>query len=591
MNKTIEILKHALERSPEDWETRRHLAELLLEQGAHGDAQDILAAAPEVPEIEADELFLAEQLSGVQPAKAASFIDRALRRNEGSAPAHWLKAQVFQALGSTEDAGKHYARAAALDDAYAPTSLETGLGKGSPARPEIGEASGGSDDPLEREAELVSQPELMADSNDETGVPAAPTGAELQPAQRPEMEEEASQGREIALEPEQAPRAAALRSHAWSPFKSAQRMEATQEMTKNKNRVIAVFAAGMAHALLILLCLTWYLTAGSQREEPDFIMTVEPKDQQREQLVKRTVSPNVPQRPSSSSASRAKVIAASVTSSLAVPQVEFPEVTDELFGDGDSFGQGSGFGEGPGSGGGPVRFFGLEKTARRVCYIVDFSYSMLKTNLEGEKRIALLKRELIKSISKLSPNTRYTVVFFSSMPWLQNEKPDKRKVLGRQGLQDITLDVTWYDASKKNRKKTEDFINGMALAGPTGTWWMSGFRPAMKIHPKPDVIYLLTDGICQDYIHMGNANWGDFIEEFINNTEAWEQFREEMLALVPKGASLNTVAMEVGGVVALRLAELAEKTGGDFSIVYEGKTYTGKSANKFKKKDYNPLPF
>ena len=77
-------------------------------------------------------------------------------------------------------------------------------------------------------------------------------------------------------------------------------------------------------------------------------------------------------------------------------------------------------------------------------------------------------------------------------------------------MQDIALDVTWYDASKKNKQATIDRINGMALAGQRtggGTIWMSGFEPAMRIKPKPDLVYLLTDGMCQDYINMGNGSY------------------------------------------------------------------------------------
>jgi hypothetical protein len=47
--------------------------------------------------------------------------------------------------------------------------------------------------------------------------------------------------------------------------------------------------------------------------------------------------------------------------------------------------------------------------------------------------------------------------------------------------------------------------------------------------------------------------------------------------------------MERPGTIAKRLAELAEMTAGDFSIVWNGKTYTGKRARKFGDKKYDEL--
>lgn len=116
---------------------------------------------------------------------------------------------------------------------------------------------------------------------------------------------------------------------------------------------------------------------------------------------------------------------------------------------------------------------------------------------------------------------------------------------------------------------------------------MSGFEPAMKIKPTPDLVYLLTDGMCQDYIRMPNANHEEFVKEFIANEKAWKTFLGRMTELVPGGVTVNTIAMEVAGTVAARLAELATETGGDFSIVYEGKTYTGKRAQRFGDKEYD----
>ena len=323
------------------------------------------------------------------------------------------------------------------------------------------------------------------------------------------------------------------------------------------------------------------------------IMAVPPATELQQQVVKKAISQILPQRPSSSSASRAQVIAANAISPVSVPQVEVEELTEDIIGAGDSFGMGSGWGDGLGSGGGggTVRFFGDEKKARRVCYVVDFSLSMSSSN-GGDTRQDILKRELVESIDKLDPAMRYCIIFFSGVGWLQHETPRDRAVIGRVGLRDVDFDVTWYDASKKNKKETIGRIQAMPLASASGaqgggTLWMAGFQPAMSIKPKADIVYLLTDGVCHDYLQTNATTEQEMIKEFAANVEAWNTFRDSMLALVPEGVSINTVSMERPGTIAARLAELAKKTAGDFSIVWNGTTYTGKRARKFGDKKYD----
>lgn len=590
MNKTLKILRTALDASPDNWETRRHLVELLEEEGDTDGAMDLLLAAPAVPLEADDELFAAERLLPAHPSKAAPLVDRALRRDKSDARAHWLKAQVFQTLGLSEDARKHYTTATVLDETFQDAAFEAALEGESPAVPSAG-------------APVVAIPEeprapVAASDPEPTTISEPEPEAEFETEPEPDSEREGIAapalvtGAAPVLQTAQAvvPQVAVPEATAWSAASLAQRMERSQQEAKKKNRVVSVLFAGILHALVILLCLFWILKPGPL-PEPSVIMAMKAPETMTEKVEKKAIAQNLPQRPSSSSASRAQVLAAKTTSPLAVPEIEIENITDDILGAGDSFGMGSGWGDGMGGGGGgSVQFFGEEKKAKRVCYIVDFSYSMNSGNVEGETRREVLKRELVESINKLDPSMRYTVIFFSGMPWLQGERPGDRAVVGRQGMQDISLDVTWYDASKKNKQATIDAIQGMALAGQAtggGTIWMSGFRPAMGISPKPDLVFLLTDGMCQDYINMPNASYEEYVAEFIKNTKAWETFLQSMVELVPVGVAVNTIAMEVPGTVAARLAELAQKTGGDFSIVYEGKTYTGKRALRFGDDKYD----
>lgn len=559
MNKTIKILKAALERDPESWETRRHLVELLLDEGDQGEAHQLLAEAPSVPEVEDDELFLAEQLLEAAPGEVLPFIDRALGRNERSAAAYALKGKAL-----------------ALLEAEQPE----------PEPEPVVEAEAEPASVIEEPVAAKPKPVASVKSASSRLV----TGPLPKKAAAPRIATAASTSPKLATAPAvaaPAPVAAVL-----SSTEISRRIAKTQASAKKKNRTMAVFAAGVFHALLILACILWILRPGPP-PEPLLIMAIPPADELAEQVTKKSISQILPQRPSSSSASRAQVIAANAISPISVPEVTIEEVTEDIVGAGDSFGMGSGWGDGlgGGGGGGTVRFFGDEKKARRVCYVVDFSYSMASSN-GGDTRQDLLKRELKESIKKLDPSMRYCVIFFSGVGWLQNETPRDRQVLGRMGMQDPEFEIIWYDASKKNKTETMDRIDAMPLASAQGsqgggTLWMTGFRPAMKIQPKADIVYLLTDGVCHDYLRTNATTEQEMIKEFAANVDAWNTFRDSMLELVPAGVSINTVSMERPGTIAARLAELAEQTAGDFSIVYEGKTYTGKRARRFGDEKYD----
>ena len=526
-------------------------------EDATTEARAILAEAPFVPENEEDELFLAEQLIESAPDGVLPFIDRALERDPRSASAYAIKGRVLALLQDAE-----------------PEPVE----------------------PEEAEAEPEPEPAVSAAAALTVSAPKAVTAA----SSRLIVGKVLSKVPARTASPKLAVGVPAVRQPAPVPAVTAtltasqiaQRVANNQLKAKKGNRTVAVFVAGVLHAIVILLCIFWILKPGPL-PPPMMIMAVPPATELQQQVVKKAISQILPQRPSSSSASRAQVIAANAISPVSVPQVEVEELTEDIIGAGDSFGMGSGWGDGLGSGGGggTVRFFGDEKKARRVCYVVDFSLSMSSSN-GGDTRQDILKRELVESIDKLDPAMRYCIIFFSGVGWLQHETPRDRAVIGRVGLRDVDFDVTWYDASKKNKKETIGRIQAMPLASASGaqgggTLWMAGFQPAMSIKPKADIVYLLTDGVCHDYLQTNATTEQEMIKEFAANVEAWNTFRDSMLALVPEGVSINTVSMERPGTIAARLAELAKKTAGDFSIVWNGTTYTGKRARKFGDKKYD----
>jgi hypothetical protein len=572
MNKTIQILTSALKNDPENWETRRHLAELLMAEDATAEARVVVAEAPFVPENEEDELFLAEQLIDVDPGGVLPFIDRVLARNPRSASAYALKGRILALLEGEPEAPTPEA------EEFTPDPEPKAAPEPEPEAPAAA-------------APLKAAPRKeVAAASSRLIVGKVDSKAPVRKASPRKASPKLAVGAPAVREPAPVPAAPSTLTAS----QLAQRVADNQLKAKKKNRTVAVFVAGVLHAVVILLCIIWILKPGPL-PGPMVIMAVPPAAELQQQVVKKAISQILPQRLSSSSASRAQVIAANTISPVSVPQVEVEELTDDIIGAGDSFGMGSGWGDGLGSGGGggTVRFFGDEKKARRVCYIVDFSLSMSSSN-GGDTRQDMLKRELVESIDKLDPAMRYCVIFFSGVGWLQHETPRDREVVGRVGMRDVNFDVTWYDASKKNKKETIGRIQAMPLASASGaqgggTLWMTGFRPAMNIKPKADIVYLLTDGVCHDYLQTNATTEQEMIQEFAANVEAWNAFRDSMLALVPEGVSINTVSMERPGTIAKRLAELAEMTAGDFSIVWNGKTYTGKRARKFGDKKYDEL--
>jgi hypothetical protein len=104
----------------------------------------------------------------------------------------------------------------------------------------------------------------------------------------------------------------------------------------------------------------------------------------------------------------------------------------------------------------------------------------------------------------------------------------------------------------------------MAPSGATN--WIPPIRMALAMVPRPNVIWLLTDGEASD--------------------------REEMIAdmatINPGKVRINTIGMEIGGPTFQSLIEIAEMTGGKFSIVMNGELFTGGAARKFTDQKFAP---
>ena len=262
-------------------------------------------------------------------------------------------------------------------------------------------------------------------------------------------------------------------------------------------------------------------------------------------------------KPASSSSARARVVAAQLEAPVAVPTPDNPDPIGP-FGIDDDFNAGFGAGDGDGDGGGGASFFGTPRRGKRVLYLVDFSGSMA-SDAPGGSRIAVLKKELTRSIDELSGRMNFSVIFFSHNSWtIDIEEADA----GWNGLGPTPI-ASWYPASAKVK---ESFISKVKAMPPQGnTAWYPPLKMAFSMLPQPDIIYLLSDGEPRDF----------------------NQVLDEMDEINPSTIPVDTIAFELPGTPARNLMELAQETGGRFTLIYEGKRLSGTAAEKYTTTQYD----
>ncbi|MCU0797546.1 MAG: VWA domain-containing protein [Akkermansiaceae bacterium] len=270
----------------------------------------------------------------------------------------------------------------------------------------------------------------------------------------------------------------------------------------------------------------------------------------------RKISTGGRPKPAGSSAAMARTIAAAVEAPVAVPVPDVAEPTATLGMDDDfNMGFGSGEGDGDGGGGGGTSFFGTPRTGRRVVYLVDFSESMKSDADGGGTRLDALKKELARSIGALKENMNFNVIFFSHQAWTIDTPGPNQPDKGWNGLNQPPA-VQWYPATDRVKGVFKDKIEN----GPTGhgTVWYSPLKMAFSMSPPPDIVYLLSDGEPSD------------LEEALNSVDEMN----------PNDVPVDTIALESPGSAAQAMRDMAKETGGNFTVVYKGRAYTGASADK-----------
>lgn len=173
-----------------------------------------------------------------------------------------------------------------------------------------------------------------------------------------------------------------------------------------------------------------------------------------------------------------------------------------------------------------LEFFSCRGNAYSVIYLVDRSASMIDV-------FYIVKRELKRSIYSLKPMQKFHIIFFSSGKPL--EGPGGRLV--------------W--ATSANKRLYSEFIDSVPVGGRTDP--TTALRKAIEL--RPELIYLLTDGVFKDSV-----------TEYIIRLAKENNIKINAIAFAREvGArSLMRIASETGGVYRYVMVqdEFIEEGGG-----------------------------
>ena len=280
-----------------------------------------------------------------------------------------------------------------------------------------------------------------------------------------------------------------------------------------------------------------------------------------------------------------KVVSTSTNATIALPDmpmnmVDVPQMSS-MMGAGmmssgglglGGLGGGTGLGTSVGAMKG-VSFFGLTSPLDRVVFILDFSASMKKNQLD------LVVEEMSKTLKLLPMRAQYQVVIFAGgarfadKNWVvENTSQYERTIVNRgkkkyrfysdtnsytdfkfDGKDEDLPSERWLDANPTNIKRTMDDLEEKKTWG--GTDWRWAFKVGLNMQPAPKVIYFMTDG-------LGGSN-ADLILDY--NKKHGK-------------ATLNTFLMHTSSGAEL-MRRLSKETGGRFNIVFndgtpvDGETY------------------
>lgn len=212
---------------------------------------------------------------------------------------------------------------------------------------------------------------------------------------------------------------------------------------------------------------------------------------------------------------------ADIEMELATPEIGLESISADnlspMEGAGESIGEG--FDVGGGAGGGAAKFFGVEARGSRFAYIVDVSGSMVGAKL------AAMQGELVESVEGLVEHASFFVVFYAGEP----------RLLGGYSR--------WMSASTRHKQLAAREIRAVTAVG--GTNPVGAFDRVFALHPKPDAIYFMTDGLF-------SAAVADFVAE-----------RNRTTGPVTPVHCISFVSREAEDI----LEQIAEESGGTYTHI------------------------
>jgi len=339
---------------------------------------------------------------------------------------------------------------------------------------------------------------------------------------------------------------------------------------QRRSSFISSAIIGILTVVLLMLLLSLFLLAPLFKETPT-IVTYESNLNESTELEVKKVTTSMDRKPSSPSASMAKVIAAQTQSAVSVPVLDVEVTVPSLdFGNGDDFGEGwgSGNGSGTGGGGGDASFFQQKVTAERIAYVIDYSASM-----KGARE-NLMRQELKKSVSDLKDDMQYQLIFFAGPAWTAGDEVKMNRAQGSAEVKSGSRtydwkggaqahewepkgkkqEAKWESATRSHLRKSAKLVEETKLV--YGTNWEPALEMAIAMDPPPQIIFFMTDGL----------TGGDAVS-LAKSIGARAKAKQIII---------NTVAMmEPRAEGAMK--EMAKRTGGQFSMIDKnGKVNKGK---------------
>lgn len=195
-----------------------------------------------------------------------------------------------------------------------------------------------------------------------------------------------------------------------------------------------------------------------------------------------------------------------------------------------------------------LTFFGLKTESRRVLFVLDVSGSMdfamknYTSGPEGEKRITVAKRELLRALGGIPEGGTFNIVLYASDVWAWSDEP-------------VVMDA---DA----RLEATEFVNKIRPNGGTNIYGAMKFglnrsrgkakkkaRGAPKWTPPVyDTIFLLSDGVPSVGVSIAREDILDMVAE--ENSDL--------------GIEINTIGLSTDQDAVL-MRKLAEQSGGHYA--------------------------